>query len=51
MIFPYTADALRAITLMKMTKRGKCIPDSTPRDESYIMNLSFPPLDIKEING
>jgi len=30
-----------------MMKRGKCIPDSTPSDESYIMNPSFPPRDIR----
>ncbi|MGB7663365.1 MAG: hypothetical protein WBL67_11585 [Nitrososphaeraceae archaeon] len=47
-MFPYAADALRAIILMKMMKGGKCIPDSTPRDEGYIMNPSFPPRDIKE---
>jgi hypothetical protein len=44
----YRADALRATILMKMMKRGKCIPDSKPRDESYFMNPSFPPHDIKE---
>ena len=30
-----------------MMKRGKCIPDSTLRDERNIMNPSFPPRDIR----